>query len=498
MEPKIESQILEDITASIPGAVYQFMVRPDGSWHLNFISKGVEDLFEITQEDACRDIAAIDRCIIEEDRPSHRQSITNAVQNLLPWYHEYRIRTGSGTLKWIRTTSTPQRHPDGRTVWNGILSEITEQKRVETELRRSEERYRHLYKETPVMLHSIDQDGRIVSVSNYWLNTLGFDRDEVLGRRTSDFLTEESRRRAEEDVVPNFFRTGSCKDEPYRFVKKNGEVLDTLLSAIAERNDEGKVVRSMSVIIDVTERKRAQEEIEKLNADLAARAAELENANQELEAFNYSVSHDLRKPLAVINGYCQVILELCGHSLDSQCREYMQQIYSGTRSMNQLIDALLKFSFLMHAEQHREDIDLSRIANIVAAELALAEPGRRVTFRISSGITANGDADLLQVVLENLIGNAWKYSGKQEEAVIEFGMMENEGKPAYFVRDNGAGFNMAHADRLFKPFQRLHSREAEGHGIGLATVERIITRHGGKVWAEGEPGKGATFYFTLC
>jgi PAS domain S-box-containing protein len=622
MVAKIGPQILEDITASIPGVVYQFMVRPDGSWLLNFVSKGIETLFEVTQEDACRGEDILTRCVIDEDRLSHRQSVDYALQKLLPWHHEYRIRTSSGVLKWIRGTALQQQLPDGSTLWNGILSDITEhrraeealqeekekfslafqavpsvlvitslvdgrymevneafervmgyrrdevigrcsldfntwqnpeervrmlrmldegekvrdlevgfrsksgadlvglysaeiieigaercllslanditaRKKAEEELRRSEERYRRLYKETPVMLHSIDHDWQLVSVSNYWLDTLGYESNEVLGRRITEFHTEGSRRYAKEVVLPEFFRTGSCKEVPYQLVNKNGEILDVLLSAIAERNDEGKIVRTLAVMIDVTERKRAQEEIEKLNTDLAARAIELENANRELETFSYSVSHDLRKPLTIISSYSQIILELCGHNLDTQCQEYLHGIHNGTESMDQLIDALLKFSFLMHTELHREDVDLSKIADTVAGGLALTEPGRRVTFRISKGITANGDTNLLRVVMENLLGNAWKYTGKQEEAVIEFGMMEVEGIQTYFIRDNGTGFDMANADKLFKPFQRLHRMEAEGHGIGLATVERIVKRHGGKVWAEGEPDKGSTFYFTL-
>ena len=166
--------------------------------------------------------------------------------------------------------------------------------------------------------------------------------------------------------------------------------------------------------------------------------------------------------------------------------------------MNRLIDALLNFSRLTRVEPRRETVDLSGMAQEVAAELTLTEPARRVTFRIAEGITVNGDANLLRVVLENLLGNAWKYTGMREEAVIEFGVTEIDGKPACFVRDNGPGFDMADAEKLFIPFQRLPgAEEFRGHGIGLATVERIIRRHGGRVWAEGEPGKGATFYFTF-
>lgn len=379
-----------------------------------------------------------------------------------------------------------------------LEEEVTERRKVEKALKESELLYRHLYNDTPVMLHSIDHNGRLVSVSNYWIDTLGFKRSEVLGRRTSEFLTDKSRRYAEEVILPEFFRTGVCKEVPYQFVKKSGEILDVLLSAIAEKDDEGKIVRSLAVIIDVTERKKAQKEIEKLNIDLAERAVELENTNRELEAFSYSVSHDLRTPLTVIGGFSQLIQKLSGQNLDSQSLEYLDIIYSSTLSMEKLIDALLNFSMLTRVELHRKEFDLGAIAHMVAAELAITDPDRQATFLISKGVTANGDADLLRIVLENLLGNAWKFTSNQEEVTIEFGMMDAEGGQIYYVRDNGPGFAMDHADKLFTPFHRLYDKETEGHGIGLSTVERIIKRHGGKVWAEGEPGKGATFYFTLC
>jgi light-regulated signal transduction histidine kinase (bacteriophytochrome) len=225
----------------------------------------------------------------------------------------------------------------------------------------------------------------------------------------------------------------------------------------------------------------------------------MEGAKRELEAFNYTVAHDLRKPLTVVNGYCQAIRELCGDQLDEQCKGHLREAYDGTLRMNRLIDALLNFSRMAHVEPRRETVDLSAMAHEVAAELRLAEPGRRATFRVGEGITVNGDANLLRVVLGNLLGNAWKYTGMQEEALIELGVTEIDGQPACFVRDNGPGFDMAEAEKLFTPFHRLPgAEECRGFGIGLATVERIIRSHGGRVWAEGEPGKGATFYFTLA
>jgi len=379
-----------------------------------------------------------------------------------------------------------------------LLSDITARKKAEEELRQSEERYRSLYNDTPVMLHSIDHAGRLVSVSNYWLETLGYERSEVLGRISSEFLTAASRSYATETVLPEFFRTGSCKEVPYQIVKKNGEILNVLLSAIAERDSEGKVVRSLAVMVDVTERKGMEEEIEILNTNLAARAAELEAANQELETFNYSVAHDLRQPLNVISSYCQVIMELCGNNLDEQCKGYLQGSYEGTMRMNRLIEALLSFSRMGHVEPRRDMVDLSALAHEVVTMLKMIGPERQVDFRIADGITANADANLLQVVLDNLLGNAWKYTGVREEAIIEFGATEIDGKRVYFVRDNGAGFDQADADKLFVPFQRLAgAEEFKGFGIGLATVERIIRRHGGRIWVESEPGKGATFLFTL-
>jgi signal transduction histidine kinase len=263
------------------------------------------------------------------------------------------------------------------------------------------------------------------------------------------------------------------------------------------------LVAISSLVGQFLERVRAEDALRTLNAELerrvSDRTAELAAANQELEAFSYSVSHDLRSPLRTIDGFSQAILEDFGAALDEECQDYLRRIRGASQRMSQLIDDLLRLSRVMRTEMRREEVDLSQLARTVAADLQRASPGRQgVQFAIADGIKANGDERLLRVALENLLGNAWKFSSRQEEANIAFGQMEQHGRAVYFVRDNGAGFDMAYADKLFGAFQRLHSpAEFEGSGIGLATVQRIIRRHGGQVWAEGRVGQGAVFFFTL-
>lgn len=245
------------------------------------------------------------------------------------------------------------------------------------------------------------------------------------------------------------------------------------------------------------ELRSARDDVEVMQASIAKRALELESANSELEAFNFTVSHDLRNPLTTINSYCQVIQDLPDDALVGESRDYIREIYAGTERMSGLIDTLLDFSRVKSVEMINDKVDLSEIAAEIIMGLQVSETECQVTFRIADGVKVGGDPDLLRVVMDNLIRNAMKYSSNSAETIIEFGVKEVAGKPACFIKDNGPGFDMASAGKLFIPFQRLPGTRAPGNGIGLATVERIIRRHGGRVWAESEAGKGATFLFTL-
>lgn len=245
---------------------------------------------------------------------------------------------------------------------------------------------------------------------------------------------------------------------------------------------------------EMTEARAARE----LAEARAVLVEELGRKNKELEAFSYSVSHDLRAPLRSINGFSKVLLEEYGDKLDVNGKHYLDRVCAAARRMGDLIDDLLQLSKVGRVELRRKPVDLSALARTVAKELQRATPDRRVQMLIPDGVMVDADLGLLQVVLENLLGNAWKFTAPAGEAVIEFGASRQDGVLTYFVRDNGAGFDMAHAGRLFTPFQRLHSEvKFPGTGIGLATVHRIVQRHGGRVWAEGAVERGATFFWTL-
>ncbi len=367
-----------------------------------------------------------------------------------------------------------------------------ELRQAKEELETALDRYTDLYDFAPVGYLTLDRNGIITAANLGGASLLGTERSKLLGQRFGLFVPADSRPTFFE-FLGKVFATQAKASCETALTNEGKPPLFVQIEALACKSGQ----ECRIAITDISERRQMEEKIQILNADLAADAVELKNAIIELEAFNYSVSHDLRTPVAAINGYCQVIQAMFGNKLEEQCQGYIREIYESTLRMERLIDGLLRFSCVLHGEMHWEKVDLSAIAKSVVSELVLVFPENRVTFVIAPGTVAEGDPELLWVVLDNLIGNAWKYSDNREGTVIEFAEMVVEGKPAYFVRDNGPGFEMAFADKLFLPFQRHPGKDVEGFGIGLATVERIVRRHGGHIWAESEPGKGATFLFNL-
>jgi len=379
---------------------------------------------------------------------------------------------------------------------------LVESKRAEVVLRESEARFKAVSEYSHNSICLINEAGKIFWVNEAFLELGGYSREYMLEAASFvQFLAPESIN----FVTRNFskFIQKEAYEHHYRFffMRSDGQkrLCEKHMTDYESRSGERILAISM---VDITEREQAQEQVRQLNRELEQRVndrtALLTAANQELEAFSYSVSHDLRAPLRALDGFSAVLLEDYAGQLDEQAQKYLTRIRESSLRMGQLINDLLDLSRVTRAEFTRQPLDLSGLAQTIANELKSQAPQRQVEVNISPNMRVEGDANLIRILLENLLHNAFKFTGKCEQAAIQLGMLEQAGERVYFVRDNGAGFNMAYATKLFTPFQRLHgAQEYPGTGIGLSIVQRIIARHGGRIWPESGIGKGSTFYFTL-
>jgi PAS domain S-box-containing protein len=382
--------------------------------------------------------------------------------------------------------------------FNHMLTQLQER---DTALRQNEERFRQLANAVPAFVWTCDAAGAAVYFNEPWYEYTGRTPVESLGLNWTQVIHRDDRDNAVR-LWHAAVGAGQVYEAEARLRRFDGEYRWFLSRAHPTRDSQGNVVTWFGTSTDVEEKKRAEEKISQMNVSLEQRVqertAQLEASNRELEAFSYSVAHDLRAPLRSIDGFNQAVLEDYGQQLPSDARQLFQRARQASQRMSQLIDDLLNLSRVTRSEMRHQKINLSNIATGIVAELQKGEPERRVNVRIQPGLTATGDDRLLRLVLENLLGNAFKFTRKKPVAEIEFGSLQQDGQRILFVRDNGAGFQMDYAGKLFGPFQRLHAvTEYPGTGIGLATVYRILLRHGCKIWTEAEVGKGATFFFTM-
>ena len=476
------------------------IVRDPVDGRVTFWNRGAEAMYGYSRTEA---INRVIHELLATVFPDSRKAVDDALAREGRWVGELRHTRQDGEVIVVSSRQALQRGEDGRPIAIIMLnSDITERKRAEAELA-----------ETTGLLERTQQ----ISKTGGWEYDLATGKltwtDEVyriygserrygpveLERVISAFDAESARvirtafERLVADGAPSDLEVGLIRADGQRiWVRVVGEVVI----------EGGRVVRVRGIIADVNDRRLVEDEIRELNAELeqrvAARTVELERVNHELETFAYSVSHDLRAPLRAVDGFSKVLLDDYAAKLGGDGGHYLERIRAGAVRMGTLIDEILKLSRLSRQRFEREPIDISALAREIVAELSSVEPDRRVEVEIEDGLVAEADRGLVQSVLQNLFGNAFKFTAKTDRARVRLGAIEQDGVPVYFVTDNGAGFDMAHAKALFRPFQRLH-RESEfpGTGIGLATVVRAVHRHGGTIWAHGAVNEGATFHFTL-
>lgn len=370
----------------------------------------------------------------------------------------------------------------------GMVHDITDLKQSEAELRESEERFAAAFRSVQDALIISDETGLIIEVNQTWTSHWGYSAEQSIGHRSAElgiFTNIADRDRALQ-IIRN---EGRLEDFEILLRKKSGEIRNAIL--FIEKLKLSQKALMLTIIRDVTERKRAEEALQN-------RTKELEIANRDLESFSFSVSHDLRSPLTVIQGFSNILLEEYGSKLDDYGMSMLNHITDASGKMASIMRDLLSLARISRENMNCYEIDLNPIANSVVDELRQSDPQRNVQVNIAGKISAHADPNLMTIALRNLIENAWKYTGKNSNARIDIGINPNGNKNTLFIQDNGAGFDMKYAHKLFKPFERLHSdREFAGTGIGLAIVQRIIQRHGGNIWAESEIDKGSTFFFTL-
>jgi len=427
-------------------------------------------------------------------------------------YEDLPLETCKGRLINVEFVSHVYYVNDKKVVQCNIR-DITERKRVQEALRESQALYHSFIEQLPNAVFRKDREGRYVLVNLEFCRLKGLKKDDFIGRKpkevsVGEMATQGAQGQATkyvnvgEEVHEQILQTGKTFETEEEYLDADGGIQHMHVMRMPVFDSHRMIIGTQGIMFDISERKRAEEEIHKLNTELetrvAERTAQLEDANKELEAFSYSVSHDLRAPLRSIDGFSQALLEEYQDKLDELGKSHLLRVRSAAQRMAQLIDDVLDLSRIHRVEMSRVSVDVTGLVREIIEDLRETQPRKNVEVVIEPEMSAVGDTQLLRLFLQNLLENAWKFTSKHNHARIEFGSRESDGRRVFFVKDDGAGFDMAHSAMLFAPFQRLHAQaEFPGTGVGLASAQRIIHRHGGKIWAESEVEKGATFYFSL-
>jgi PAS domain S-box-containing protein len=410
------------------------------------------------------------------------------------------VRRHDGEYRYLAVRGVPVLEPDGGVhEWVVTCTDTTERHLADEAVPRAAAYNRSLLEANLDPLVTINPDGKITDVNNATEKVTGLARQQLIGTDFSDYFTDPGKARAGYEQV---FREGLVQDYELEIRHRDGHVTAVLYNASVYRDEAGDVIGVFAAARNISERKRAEEEIRKLNEELdervRRRTVELEATNKDLEAFTYSVSHDLRTPLRHVDGFSKLLLEDYCSNLPAEAQHYLTRVREETRRMSSMVDDLLNLTRVGRKELSMHLTGLSSLLEEAIRDLQPEMVGREIEWQIGKLPFAECDPALVRQVFANLLSNALKFTRPQEHAVIEVGATTQDGASVIFVRDNGVGFSMKYVEKLFGVFQRLHHPEDfEGTGIGLATVQRIVHKHGGRTWAEGELNKGATFYFTL-
>ncbi len=479
-----------------------------GHWKWDFradVAVWSEELYRVFGRDPAQPPAnyqEIPRYFTPKSWASLSAAVEQAIAGAIPYEVDAEVVRPDGVHRWVVTRGEAVRDAGGTIVaLRGMVQDITERKQAEEALRGSEENLQLFIEHAPAALAMFDRDMRYVTVSRRWLDDYSIGDRDILGLSHYEVFPEIP------EVWKDVHRRGLAGEviraDEDRFERADGSVQWLRWEVRPWHTAAGAIGGIVIFSEDVTRYRAAMEEIRQLNATLeqrvAERTAELSAANRELDSFAYAVSHDLRAPLRAMSGFSQALTEDYGDRMEEEAKTYLDQIGIASRRMSELVEGILALSRSIRGELQRDRVDLSALAERLLSDLALADPQRRVVTEVATGLVASGDARMIEAAMNNLLGNAWKYTAHALEPRIRVYAEERAGRRWICVADNGAGFDMAHARRLFQPFQRLHRQdEFPGIGVGLATVQRIVHRHGGELEARGEPGKGAVFCFSVA
>lgn len=501
---EVREALLRRLSERVPGVVYQFRMFPDGRSCFPYASEGMRAIYGVAPEEVVSDAMPACSRVHPDDYPGLMDSIKVSYNTLTLWKREYRVVLPERGVRWVSGEAIPERLDDGSVLWCGCVVDITESRAAEEALRKSEARLRATLDNTPgVAVQWMDRNGRVL----YWnpgsARLYGISSEKAMGRSMRELLHTDEQFREFLDLLARIERTGECIGPAEIDIRSISGQESTVIYTLFMLPGDSTNPVFVCMDIDVTERKRAERELLTLNRDLESRVgqrtADLATANKEIENLAYSVAHDLKTPLRGIDGYAALLQKHAMSVLDEEGRRLLGNVRESARNMGDFIEAFLAYGRVERGGRAPEKLLLQPLVETLAADFSETVGAWQGNLKVSlPALQVTADREGLIACLQNLLDNAVKFSGHATDALVEIGGCEQGGMCVVWVKDNGIGFDMKYHDRIFGMFERLnHAEEYPGTGVGLAIVNKAMTRMGGRAWAESSPGQGATFYIGI-